>query len=196
MGRREGSCSCHSWVPALPCSREQLGRLWPHCCQPGSAGAAEPATIPCTRAPQRELCARCGCLGRWGWVEEQSSAFFPGSGSGFPQARALCHSRRGEIRVSLSRSTGPGAVALQVLVAQEWPVPVAGLGLCWERGALGACCGRVTALGVAGGFSACGAGRRQVLAARWCALELGAEPRGRGLSVELAGRSFSGCLAT
>lgn len=136
MGRREGSCSCHSWVPALPCSREQLGRLWPHCCQPGSAGAAEPATIPCTRAPQRELCARCGCLGRWGWVEEQSSAFFPGSGSGFPQARALCHSRRGEIRVSLSRSTGPGAVALQVLVAQEWPVPVAGLGH-WVPAAVG-----------------------------------------------------------
>lgn len=46
------------------------------------------------------------------------------------------------------------------------------------------------------GFSACGAGRRQVLAARWCALELGAEPRGRGLSVELAGPSFSGCLTT
>lgn len=88
-----------------------------------------------TRASQRELCAHCGCPCRWGWVEEQSSAFFPGSGSGFPQAWALCHSRHGEIRASLSTSPRPGAVALRERVCRSWwPALVAGLGLCWGPG--------------------------------------------------------------
>lgn len=140
----------------------------------------------------------------------------------FPQAWALCHSRRGENRASLSASIGPGATALrepccsrcaageQIPVAKALPGgtdPAMCRGwvwvLCsgleeWGTGVSAACCGRVTALGLAGGFC-CVRGRAEVglgcglgRAARWCALELGAVPGGRGMSPELAGPSFLG----
>lgn len=85
MGRRNWSCSCHGRVPALPCSREQLGRLWPRYCQPGSAGAAEPATSP---APGRlkESSAPAAAAGGAGW----RSKTLP-----FSQAQALASPRLG-----------------------------------------------------------------------------------------------------
>lgn len=156
-------------------------------------------------------------------MEEQSSAFFPGSGSGFPQAWALRHSRHGENRASLSASIGPGATALRelcfsrcggggwILVARALPPGGTGLAMCrgwgWVlcsgleeqgTGVSAACCGQVTALGLARGFCCvrgrvevglgCGLGR----AARWRALELGAVPGGHGMSPELSGPSFLG----
>lgn len=151
-------------------------------------------------------------------MEEQSSAFFPGSGSGFPQAWALCHSQRGENRASLSVSIGPGATALREPCCSHCrggeripggarPAVCRGWGSCSgleERRVSAVCCGRVTALGLTRGFC-CVRGRAEVglgcglgRAARWCALELGAVPGGRGMSPELAGPSFlrlSGQLA-
>lgn len=75
-------------------------------------------------------------------MEEQSSAFFPGLGSGFPQAWALCHSQRGENRASLSvsiraRSYGSVGAVLQPLRRRRAdPGGQGGMGpaVCWDGG--------------------------------------------------------------
>lgn len=91
-------------------------------------------------------------------MEEQSSAFFPGSGSGFPQAWALCHSWRGENQVSLSVSIGPRATAL-------WePCCSAAEGQSGSRG-LGS--GRVPGLGLGLVLGAGGAGHQGLCCVLW-----------------------------
>ncbi|XP_005053974.1 PREDICTED: uncharacterized protein LOC101807786 [Ficedula albicollis] len=180
--------------PALP--QEAVGKALP---SPGSAGAAELATFPAQGASKGAL-RPLPCPGRWGWVEEQSSAFFPGSGSGFPP-RLGPSAAAGETGASLSASAGPGAVALRERARRSR----------WHGNSWGGGAGVVLGAGGEGHWVSaavgspllvspgvlCARGRAEAgLGCCWCALELGAEPRGRGLSAELAGPSFSGCLAT
>lgn len=141
MGRRDWSCSCHSRVPALPCSREQLGRLWPRCCQPSSAGAAEPATSPAPgRLKGSSAPAAAARAGGAGWRSKAlpfSQAQAPASPRLGPSATAsavksglpLVPEPGQELWLCGRGSTDPGA--------GEWPVRVAGLGLCWGPGERG-----------------------------------------------------------
>lgn len=139
-GEEGWSCSCHSWVPALPCSRERLGRLWSRCCQPGSAGAAEPATSPapgCLKGSSvPAVAARAGGAGWRSKALPFSQAQAPASPRLGPSATAgavksglpLARTPGPELWLCGRRSTDPGGV---------WPVHVAGLGLCWGPGERG-----------------------------------------------------------
>lgn len=138
MGRRDWSCSCHSRVPALPCSREQLGRLWPRCCQPSSAGAAEPATSP---APGRLKGSSAPAAAAWaggaGWRSKAlpfSQAQAPASPRLGPSATASAVKSGLPLVPEPGRSCGSAGEGPQILGQGNGPSVWRGWGCAGGRG--------------------------------------------------------------
>lgn len=209
-GRGTGPAPCHSpgqVVPSLAPGRGAARKALALLVRPNRS------TTPARSCPKGSFApAAAARAGGSGW----RSKALP-----FSQAQAPASPRLGPSAIagavktgaSLSTNIGPGAMALreplrrrradpggQGAPARQHPGAGSRAGGRRSRGTgvSAARCRWVTARGPAGGFCCvrgrvevglgCGLGR----AARWCALELGALPGGRGTSPELAGPSFLG----